>query len=141
MGQVGVRVQPWPAGKRAALAFSFDYETAMGGLIHSKSADAALTAEARGLAMREGASTLLELFAPGHIRATFYTNGYNFLIGNSERKEFMGNPLYDKWAKFDAKKGFDWETDRWQTMRWLPMIRTLRKCKRLPGILARRSSN
>ena len=118
MGQVGVRVQPWPAGKRAALAFSFDYETAMGGLIHSKSADAALTAEARGLAMREGASTLLELFAPGHIRATFYTNGYNFLIGNSERKEFMGNPLYDKWAKFDAEKGFDWETDRWQTTRW-----------------------
>src|SRR5262249_23534507 len=35
-GQHAVLVQPWPNGYRAAVSFSFDWETAMGGLIHSR---------------------------------------------------------------------------------------------------------
>ncbi|MFL5802667.1 MAG: polysaccharide deacetylase, partial [Roseiflexaceae bacterium] len=38
-GQRSVVIQPWPEGRRAALSFSFDWETAMGGLIHSRSDD------------------------------------------------------------------------------------------------------
>lgn len=118
MGQLGVRVAPWPEGKRAALAFSFDYETAMGGLIHSRSveepnADADPTT--RGLRMREGAEQALKLFAPANIRATFYTNGYNFLTGNTERRQFMDNPIYN-WANSEA--GHNWRTDRWRTQPW-----------------------
>lgn len=118
MGQLGVRVNPWPAGKRAALAFSFDYETAMGGLVHSRSAEdpsAAVNPEARGLRMRAGLEQALKLFAPGGIRATFYTNGYNFLTGNTERRQFMGNPTYD-WA--DTQPGHGWANDAWDTTPW-----------------------
>jgi hypothetical protein len=118
MGQLGVRVAPWPEGKRAALAFSFDYETAMGGLIHSRSVDdsnAGSDPSARGLRMREGAEQALKLFAPGKIRATFYTNGYNFLTGNTERRQFMGNPIY-KWA--NTTEGHNWRTDRWKSEPW-----------------------
>jgi hypothetical protein len=118
MGQLGVRVAPWPQGKRAALAFSFDYETAMGGLIHGRSVDdpyADGDPIARGLRMREGAEQALTLFAPDQIRATFYTNGYNFLTGNAERRQFMGNPIY-RWASTEA--GHNWRTNRWQTEPW-----------------------
>lgn len=118
LGQVGVRVNPWPYGKRAALALSFDYETAMGGLIHSRSVDdpnATADPLARGLRMREGADRALELFAPYGIRATFYANGYNFLYGNTERRRFMGDPVY-AWA--NTQPGHDWRSDRWTSQPW-----------------------
>lgn len=118
MGQLGVRVAPWPEGKRAALAFSFDYETAMGGLIHSRSVeepDVDADPTTRGLRMREGAEQALKLFAPHNIRATFYTNGYNFLTGNTERREFMDNPVYE-WA--NTEPGHNWRTNQWQTKSW-----------------------
>lgn len=118
LGQVGVRVAPWPDGKRAALAFSFDYETAMGGLIHGRSVDdpeADGDPVARGLRMREGADRALELFAPRTIRATFYTNGYNFLFGNTERRVFMDDPVYN-WA--NTAPGHDWRSDQWVSRPW-----------------------
>ncbi len=118
MGQLGVRVAPWPEGKRAALAFSFDYETAMGGLIHGRSVDDANAGDDptdRALRMRAGAEQALKLFAPGGIRASFYTNGYNFLLGNTERRQFMDNPVYE-WANTEA--GHNWQTNRWQTEPW-----------------------
>lgn len=118
MGQLGVRVNPWPQGKRAALAFSFDYETAMGGLIHSRSVADPYAADepvARALRMRAGLEQALKLFAPGQIRATFYTNGYNFLTGNTERRQFMGNPTY-RWA--NSQPGHGWANDKWDTTPW-----------------------
>ncbi len=118
MGQLGVRVAPWPNGKPAALAFSFDYETAMGGLVHGKSVDDPYAGDDfldRARRMREGAEQALKLFAPHDIRATFYTNGYNFLTGNAERRIFMGNPIYS-WA--NTEPGHRWLSDRWKTTPW-----------------------
>lgn len=116
LGQLGVRVAPWPHGKPAALAFSFDYETAMGGLVHGRSVDdpqAGGDFLVRAKRMREGAEQALALFEPGGIRATFYANGYNFLTGNVEREIFMGNPTY-AWANTEHR----WLSDRWQTTPW-----------------------
>src|SRR5262249_5676138 len=108
-------IQPWPNGYRAALSFSFDWETTMGGLIHSRSDDPNSTEnpEARGLRMREGITTTLRLFKPLGIRATYYANGYNFLLGNTERRQFMDNPTY-KWAS----KANGWPTDTWTSTPW-----------------------
>ncbi len=118
LGQLGVRINPWPDDKRAALALSFDYETAMGGLIHSRSgADdphARENALDRAARMRAGVDTILALFAPGQLRGTWYTNGYNFLTGNRERRMFMDNPTYTTWA--NTQNG--WPTDRWTTIPW-----------------------
>ena len=116
LGQVGVRINPWPDGKRAALALSFDYETAMGGLIHSRSVDdpyAATDPLERARRMRSGAEEILRLFAPGKIRGTWYTNGYNFLAGNRERRPFMGNPTYP-WANTANR----WPTNYWAETPW-----------------------
>ena len=113
VGQLGVRVAPWPEGKAAALAFSFDYETAMGGLVHGRSVDDPYADQDyldRARRMREGAIRALELFAPHAIRASFYTNGYNFLLGNTEQRPFMGNPVYD-WASIEH----GWSSDAWKT--------------------------
>ncbi len=118
MGQLGVRVAPWPNGKEAALAFSFDYETAMGGLIHSRSVGDPNASDdylVRAGRMRAGAEQALKLFEPAGIRATFYTNGYNFLLGNVERRLFMDNPIYT-WAS--TEPGHGWLSDRWQTTPW-----------------------
>ena len=111
----GVRVEPYPNAQQAALAFSFDWETAMGGPGHSKGAAEHDVAEAtrRGLAMREGADFLLDLFATHQISATFYATGYNLLDGNPERRQFAGNPTYT-WAR--PKWG--WPTDYWTTHPW-----------------------
>jgi hypothetical protein len=116
LGQVGVRIAPWPQGKQAALALSFDYETAMGGLIHSRGDDpnVKLNPEERARRMRHGAEDILKLFTDAQIRGTWYTNGYNFLTGNRERRTFMGNPIYSQWAT--AKNG--WTTDTWKTTPW-----------------------
>ncbi len=77
-----VVVRPWPNGQRAALSFSFDWETAMGGLVHSRSEDpnSGLNALDRAMRMRAGVTTTLDLFRPYGIRATYYANGYNFCL-------------------------------------------------------------
>jgi hypothetical protein len=110
-----VQIEPWPNGYRAALSFSFDWETTMGGLIHSRSDDpnSVENPEARGLRMREGITTTLRLFQPLGIRATYYANGYNFLLGNAERRQFMGDPTY-QWAN----KANGWPSDTWKTTPW-----------------------
>lgn len=116
LGQVGVRIAPWPRGKAAALALSFDYETAMGGLIHTRSDDPSTTDTAveRAGRMRAGAENILRLFGPARMRGTWYTTGYTFLTGNRERRQFMGNPTYSQWAT----KANGWPTDRWERTPW-----------------------
>ena len=115
LGQIGVRIGAWPDGKQAALAFSFDYETAMGGLVHSRSDDPnyAIDALERARRMRAGVDEILQLFAPAEIRGTWYVNGYNFLTGNREQRRFMGDPTYS-WASTDA----GWLTDKWVETPW-----------------------
>jgi peptidoglycan/xylan/chitin deacetylase (PgdA/CDA1 family) len=125
----GARVEPFPDGKRAALAFSFDWESAMGGLIHSRSAGgegegatvglradggpSVAEAEARGLRMREGARALAALFARYGIRGTFYSTGYNLLPGNPGCQKFLGDPLYR-----NANQSNGWGSDWWRTHPW-----------------------
>lgn len=115
-GADSVTVSPWPDGRRAAVSFSFDWETAMGGLVHSRSvgeplydADPAL----RAMRMREGVTTTLSIFEPLGVRATYYANGYNFLRGNAERRTFMGDPTF-AWATRENR----WTTDAWETSPW-----------------------
>lgn len=106
----------WPLGRRAAVAFTFDWETAMGGLVHSRSVgDPNFTEDhiLRAMRMREGVTTTLELFAPFGVRATYYATGYNFLDGNVERRRFMGDPTF-AWAT--SANG--WTSDRWATTPW-----------------------
>lgn len=113
--QTSVTVAPWPNGSRAALSFSFDWETAMGGLVHSRSDDArGVNPAERGLRMREGVTTTLALFRPYNIRATYYANGYNFLTNNTARRRFMGDPTFSEWA--DQKHG--WPNDDWKSRPW-----------------------
>lgn len=131
----GVRVEPFPDYNRAALAFSFDWETAMGGLIHTRSggsegagvgenvggsgtfttdgSPAVATAEERGLQMRAGARFLAREFARYDIRATFYVNGYNLLDGNPTCEKFLGDPIYR-----NVDRAHGWGSDYWQTHRW-----------------------
>lgn len=111
-----VSVSPWPDGRRAAVSFSFDWETAMGGLVHSRSvgeplydADPAL----RAMRMREGVTTTLAIFRPYNVHATYYANGYNFLLGNRDRRRFMGDPTF-AWAT----RANGWTSDTWATTRW-----------------------
>ena len=116
LGQIGVRVAPWPNGKSAALALSFDYETAMGGLIHSRGGDdpqAGRNHLDRARRMRAGVDEILKLFAPAGIQGTWYVNGYNFLTGNRERRLFMDNPTYD-WATTANR----WPTNYWSEHPW-----------------------
>jgi hypothetical protein len=114
-GQRSVVVEPWPEGRRAALSFSFDWETAMGGLIHSRSDDphSGQNALDRAMRMRQGVTTTLDLFRPYGIRATYYANGYNFLLGNTERRQFMGDPTFT-WAT----RTNGWPDDTWATTPW-----------------------
>jgi hypothetical protein len=113
-------IAPWPNGYTAAASFSWDWETAMGGLIHSRSIDDLHAGEdpiARGLRMREGITTTLELFRPYNIQATYYATGYDFLLGNTERRQFMGNPTFD-WAEQTTKTKTGWLSDRWTKTPW-----------------------
>ena len=66
-----------------------------------------------GLRMREGITTTLQLFAPLGVRATYYATGYNFLLGNAERRTFMGDPTF-AWAT----RANGWTSDRWATTPW-----------------------
>lgn len=111
-----LEVAPWPLGRRAAVAFTFDWETAMGGLVHSRSVgdpnadqDFLLRAER----MREGITTTMELFAPYGVRATYYATGYNFLLGNVEGRTFLGDPTF-AWAS----RANGWTSDRWLSTPW-----------------------
>jgi hypothetical protein len=113
-----VTILPWPRSQRAALSFSFDWETAMGGLVHSRSVDDPNFDQdplLRGMRMRAGVTTTLELFRPHGIRATYYANGYNFLLGNLERRSFMGNPTFG-WA--GSAPGHRWLSERWARTPW-----------------------
>jgi peptidoglycan/xylan/chitin deacetylase (PgdA/CDA1 family) len=112
-----VAVQPWPRGAQAAVSFSFDWETTMGGLIHSRSlvADDPNNAEPpreRGLRMRQGITNTLELFRSYNIHATYYATGYNFLRGNTARRTFMGDPTFT-WATQANGWKSDWSQRRW----------------------------
>ncbi|HMP41535.1 MAG TPA: polysaccharide deacetylase family protein [Roseiflexaceae bacterium] len=118
-GGTTVTLGAWPEGRTAALSFSFDWETAMGGLIHSRSVDdpyADLDPVLRGMRMREGITTTLDLFAPHQIPATYYANGYNFLAGNTEQRTFMGDPIF-RWAG----RANRWPSDAWATTRWFAL--------------------
>lgn len=106
----------WPHGYRGAVSFSFDWETAMGGLVHSRSVGDSYTdldPELRGLRMRDGITTTIELFRPYGIRATYFATGYNFLHGNPTRIKFMGDPTYT-WANRENR----WTSDQWVTTPW-----------------------
>ena len=110
------RVARWPLARQAAVAFTFDWETRMGGLVHSRSVDDPHFTEdhvSRGLRMREGITTTLAIFEPYGVRATYYATGYNFLLGNPERRSFMGDPTFP-WAN----KANGWTSDRWETTPW-----------------------
>ncbi|MBA3943680.1 MAG: polysaccharide deacetylase [Herpetosiphonaceae bacterium] len=116
LSQVGVHIGAWPNGKAAALAFSFDYETEMGGLIHTRSEDdpnATTDPQQRAQRMRAGADLILALFQREGVRGTFYTTGYNFLTGNRDGRVFMNNPTYT-WATTDNR----WATNYWQSHPW-----------------------
>lgn len=109
-------IRPWPAGYNAAVSFSYDWETTMGGLVHSRSIDdpnAGQDPLIRGMRMRVGLTNTLELFAPHHYPATYYVNGYNFLWGNHEQQLFMGNPTFD-WAS----QVNGWRSDIWLQQPW-----------------------
>ena len=128
-----IRVEPMPNYARAALSFSFDWESAMGGLIHSRGGtpvpgesegggvvansddiSAAINdAVRRGLDMRAGADFLLSIFTRFDVKGTFYSTGYNLLDGNTTMQQFVGNPTY-KWA--NPQNG--WGDNYWLTHPW-----------------------
>lgn len=116
MAMTPLTIRPWPAGYNAAVSFSYDWETTMGGLVHSRSIDdpnAELDPLIRGMRMRVGLTNTLALFAPYHYPATYYVNGYNFLWGNRDRRMFMGDPTFD-WAS--SVNG--WRGDTWLQQPW-----------------------
>ncbi|MFZ9858056.1 MAG: polysaccharide deacetylase [Roseiflexaceae bacterium] len=109
-------IRPWPAGYNAAVSFSYDWETTMGGLVHSRSIDDPNAGEdplIRGMRMRVGLANTLELFAPHQYPATYYINGYNFLWGNKEQRIFMDNPTF-AWAS----QANGWRNDTWMQQPW-----------------------
>ncbi len=110
-----VYVKSHPNGTQGSIAFSFDWESAIGGAIHSKGMKEhdPSTASTHGLEMRQGADWLNSLFTDNNIHATFYGTGYNLLDGNTERRTFSGDPIY-KWAAPRNR----WETDYWLTHKW-----------------------
>lgn len=115
--EANLAISPWPSGAKAAISFSFDWETAMGGLIHTKSLqadDPNFKDEPliRAMRMRDGVTTTLDLFRPYNLHATYFATGYNFLNGNTEKRMFLDNPTYD-WAQ--AKNRWD---NRWKTTPW-----------------------
>lgn len=115
ISQIGVYVEPHPNATSGSIAFSFDWETAMGGAVHSKGDENhdVAGAEQHGLEMRQGADWLNNLFATNHISATFYATGYNLLDGNIGHSTFSENPTY-QWAA--PKNG--WGSEYWLTHPW-----------------------
>lgn len=115
LSQDGVYIEQHPNGAQGSIAFSFDWESAMGGLIHSKGVSLHDPAAAiqRGLEMREGADWLNSLFDKHNIKASFYATGYNLLDGNKEKRQFSGNPTYS-WAS----PKYNWDSSHWLTHPW-----------------------
>lgn len=115
LSNLGVYVESHPNAASASIAFSFDWETAMGGAVHSKGDEEhdVAGAEQHGMEMREGSDWLNDIFVSNHISATFYATGYNLLDGNTDRKTFNGNPTY-RWAS--RKDG--WFSEYWLTHPW-----------------------
>jgi peptidoglycan/xylan/chitin deacetylase (PgdA/CDA1 family) len=115
--EFGTAVERFPDFARAALAFSFDWESAMGGLIHARSnvavdgSPSVLKAEAMGRDMREGARFLMALFDRYGIRGSFYATGYNLLRGNPRCEKFAGDPTY-------IERGKPWHANYWQHHPW-----------------------
>lgn len=113
----GTAVEPLPDFARAAMAFSFDWESAMGGLIHARSnvtadgSPSVAKAEEMGLAMREGGRFLVALLDEHAIRGSFYATGYNLLRGNPRCRKLLGNPVY-------SHVGAPWHSNYWQTHPW-----------------------
>ncbi|WP_110514975.1 hypothetical protein [Herpetosiphon llansteffanensis] len=116
MAAAGIYIEPYPQGAVAAVSFSVDWETAMGGAIHSLSlpTDAISSATSLGLQARQGTHNLLDLFAPHQIRGTWFGNGYNFLFGNQERRTWMGDPTF-AWAASTPRR---WQTIDWSQTPW-----------------------
>jgi len=113
--QDGVYIEQFPNGTQGAIAFSFDWESAMGGAVHSlgMAGHDPVGAAEHGMEMRQGADWLRDLFARHGITATFYATGYNLLDGNTERRTFAGDPVYE-WAS--PRNG--WASDWWLTHKW-----------------------
>jgi hypothetical protein len=111
LNAAGVYVAPWPAGAAAAVSFSVDWETAMGGYIHSITAPTS-AATATGLLARQGTTTLLGLYGEAGVRGTWFGNGYNFLDGNVEGRTFMGDPTF-AWATAERRWRTDWSRRPW----------------------------
>ncbi|HEY1012085.1 MAG TPA: polysaccharide deacetylase family protein, partial [Herpetosiphonaceae bacterium] len=109
----GAYLEPWPAGAAAAVSFSVDWETAMGGYVHSFSATTPADAERQGLESRQGTANLLALLRAAGKRGTWFGNGYNFLLGNREGRTWMGDPVFG-WATTSRP----WRTDRWAATPW-----------------------
>ncbi len=112
LSEAGARLESWPDGAQAALAFSFDWESAMGTSIHSRTGHDPAFALDRGLKMRSGADILLDLFRPAGLQATFYATGYNLLDGNQAHHKYAGDPIYG----FGPSQG--WQTTWWMTHTW-----------------------
>ncbi|MBF6613215.1 MAG: hypothetical protein IVW55_08810 [Chloroflexi bacterium] len=115
VSQDGVYVEQLPNGTQGAIAFSLDWESAMGGPIHSigmEQHNAASAAE-HGIRMRQGADWLNNLFVSKGISATFYATGYNLIEGNTSRRTFSGDPTY-QWAS----PKYGWGSDYWLTHKW-----------------------
>jgi peptidoglycan/xylan/chitin deacetylase (PgdA/CDA1 family) len=111
-----LKLAPWPGGRRAAVAFTFDWETAMGGLVHSRSlGDPNVDQDylQRAMRMRAGITATLAIFRPYGVRATYFATGYNFLLGNPERRLFLNNPTF-AWAT----RANGWTSDRWASTPW-----------------------
>ena len=130
-----VRIEPMQNFATAALSFSFDWESAMGGLIHSQGGSSFLEtgevgslninegnqskafdyATGRGLAMRQGADNLLSFFQKYNLQGTFYATGYNLLDGNPARTNFVNgtDPIYK-----NADIAHNWASDYWLTHPW-----------------------
>jgi hypothetical protein len=88
----------------------------MGGLVHSRSLGDPNFSEdylLRAMRMRQGVTTTLAIFRPYGVRATYYATGYNFLLGNPERRTFMGDPTF-AWATTQNR----WLSDTWRTTPW-----------------------
>lgn len=134
-----VRIEPMPNYNVAALAFTFDWESAMGGLIHSQGGSGTFLAPntdkgesgslnitnqtekaafdyatKRGLRMRQGADNLVNIFNKYGGVGTFYSTGYNLIDGNTNHTNFVGgsDPIYS-WA--NSANGW---SDYWRTHGW-----------------------
>jgi len=127
----GVRLEPLKNYATAALSFSFDWESSMGGLVHSRGGGVSSLGESggdalteanreavlkyavdRGLDMRAGTDNLLGFFQKYGVTGTFYATGYNLLDGNTAHNKFVDDPVY-KWARTPQ-----WPNDFWSRNPW-----------------------